>query len=441
MSLSANVVVSAMSVISVSILFRSLAAAEVGIWVFFLSSLTLIETFRAGFISTAFVKFYSGASKQRAAEVLGSSWFLAFMITGAVLLLNAVAFFVPISTTDIGISLFLQWFGINFLVNLPSFIATVIQQAEFRFDRIFYIRLINQGSFITFLLILVGCNLISLPHIFYAYLLSAALTSIFCLCLGWAKPHMIKHQRTSCIKEIFTFGKYSLGTNIGTNLFHQSDTFIITFTLGPAALAVYNLAKRFMEIVEMPLRSFVATGISNLSAYYNQGNNLDVVNLLKKNAGILTLCLAPAILFTFAFAEIPIALIGGEKYLASESANLLRIFMVLSILSPIDRFVAVTTDVINKPKVNFIKVLIMLGINVLGNIGGILLLGNIYGVAFASIPTNLFGFIFGFYLFNKYFPIPLTISGILTHGYREGSFMVKQMVTKTIARVTFPYKA
>jgi O-antigen/teichoic acid export membrane protein len=424
MALSGNVVVSVMSLLSVSLLFRSMGLQEIGMWFFFISTQTFVETFRTGFISTAFIKNYSGAAPGRAAEVLGSAWAIAMAITALLIVVNLLAFLIPFQISNPGVSLFLKWFSITFLVNLPTIMATMVLQAELRFDRILWLRLINQGLFILFIFALFFLDQVSLTRIFYANLAAGAITSAFILVAGWSKINQLGARSRSCVQEICHFGKYSVGTNIGSNLLGNSDTYFITFMLGPAALAVYNLAKRFLEIIEMPLRSFMATGMSDLSVAFNQGKKAEVSRILTKYSGLLTWAFIPVIGGMIVLADIPIRLIGGAKYVDTESANLLRIFMVLTLLLPLDRFIAVTTDVINQPRINMVKTLLQLALNVTGNFLCIYFFNSIYGVALASIPTVVIGFVFGVYSLNKH--LPLSLRRILQDSYREGKVLLRR---------------
>jgi O-antigen/teichoic acid export membrane protein len=422
MSLSGNVVVSVMSLLSVSLLFRAMALDEIGMWFFFVSTQAFVETFRSGFISTAFIKNYSGAAAGRAAEVLGSAWAIAICITMLLIGVNLLVLLVPFEIGNAGVNLFLKWFSVTFLFNLPSVMASMVLQAQQRFDRILFMRLITQGLFIFFIISLFWLEKISLNYLFYSHLAAAAITSIFILMAGWSQVHQLSSKSMACIQEICHFGKYSVGTNIGSNLLINSDTYFITFMLGPAALAVYNLAKRFLEIIEMPLRSFMATGMSDLSVAFNQGKKEEVSRILTKYSGFLTWSFLPVIGGMLLFAEIPISIIGGAKYLETESANLLRIFIVLTLILPLDRFIAVTTDVINKPEINMVKTMLQLALNVGGNFLCILYFKSIYGVALATIPTVIIGFLFGFYSLNKY--LPISLAGILRDSYHEGKSLI-----------------
>jgi O-antigen/teichoic acid export membrane protein len=80
--------------------------------------------------------------------------------------------------------------------------------------------------------------------------------------------------------------------------------------LGPAALAVYNIGLRLMEIVEIPLRSFAATAMPSLSAAFNKPDKEEVVYILKKYTGVLTMLLIPAAILLLYSQMLPFLLLA-----------------------------------------------------------------------------------------------------------------------------------
>jgi O-antigen/teichoic acid export membrane protein len=198
--------------------------------------------------------------------------------------------------------------------------------------------------------------------------------------------------------------------------------------LGPAALAIYNLGQRLMEVIEIPLRSFAATAMPSLSAAYNQDKRDEVIYILKKYAGMLTVALVPVCLLSLVFADIPISLIGGGKYAGTEAANVFRLFMTFALLFPADRFIALTLDVIHQPRINFIKVLFMLAANIGGDFAGIYLLGNIYGVAITTVIPTLIGVLVGYYALRRY--MPFSFWDMYRVGYSEIRDLIQQQFRK-----------
>jgi len=396
-----NAVMSVLNMVQVAVLFNYLKVDEMGVWFFFQGTIGLADTFRSGLLTTAFITSYAGTSKERAAEIAGSAWFLALLITGLFVVANLVYLAIPFHVGDEGLKLFIRWFGLIFVFTLPSFIASCVAQAEQRFDRLLYIRVISTGLSIIMVLVLIVTKHISFMNVVYSGFVAGSVTSLATIVFGWARVDTIFKKSTKTVKALFAFGKYSVGTSLGSNLFRYSDTAIINFMLGPSSLAVYNLGLRLMELVEIPLRSFAATIMPPLSAAYNQDNKYHVIYLLKKYAGLLTVILIPVVIGSLFFAEVAIWIVD-KKYLTTPAANVFRVFMTFALLYPVERFMALTLDAINQPKVNMIKLIFMLAANVIGDFLGVWIFGNVYGVAFATILPILTGLVISYNWLQRY---------------------------------------
>lgn len=428
LSLAGNGAMSVLAMITVAILYRALSIQDIGYWIFFQTISVLLDTFRTGFLQIALVKFYTGTNKVRAKEVIGSIWYLAIIITGVLGLINLA--FVPFMDyfKDPAVLVIIQWFGLSFTASLPYSIASWILQSDQRFDRLLLLRLMTQGSFILSVVTLIILDQMTLQAVFVTNLVSASLTSLLAIFAGWSGISAVFAKTKACVIEIYHFGKYSVGTTISANLLRSADTFIVAYMLGPAAVAIYNLPGRLMEIIEIPLRSTLATAMSSLANAFNKGNKREVAYILQKYSGTLTLAFVPLAIGAILFADIATGLLGGGKYVDSEAANLLRIMMVLAIFYPIDRFIAVSLDIIHQPKANFVKVLLMLLVNVLGDFIGIYLTGNLYGAAFATSLPLIVGIFYGYYCFNKH--IPFKLSMIFTSGYINIRKMARKYIYK-----------
>jgi len=418
-SLAGNVMMSGLSIIIMGILYRSLPSkAEVGSWVYFQTLFTLGEMFRSGFLTTATIKFYSGTDKERGAEVIGSAWVVATGITFALLLLNLPALFLVhyINTNKLeGLLFFLKWFGISYLVSLPTLIANCVLQAEARFDRLLYMRSVTQLSLLLFIAVLIAMHRLTLETLVYANLSSLFLTSLFALAKGWTNVHDWKHKTRKGIMELYHFGKYSVLGNISSFLLRGSDIFIIGAVLGREAVATYNIGLKLMEVIEIPLRSFIATALPTLSVSYNRGLKKDMIYTMEKYAGLLTIALIPVCIGSVVFADYAVYIINGGWDI--KAANVLRFFMTFSLLFPTDRFITLGLDVIHKPNINFVKLLVMLAVNIITDFAGIALLGNVYGVAIATVFPVLVAIGIGYWYLRKYeyFRLP----EIITVGYAE----------------------
>ncbi|WP_158827177.1 lipopolysaccharide biosynthesis protein [Mucilaginibacter lacusdianchii] len=428
LSLAGNVIMSGLGLVTMTLIYRSLSLSEAGTWVFFQSTLLVVDTVRSGFLTTAFIKFYAGASKERTAEVAGSAWFLGLCITALLVSISVVALPFSNDIKDEGWMMFFKYSGLYYAFSLPWFLATCVIQGEQQFDRLLYIRLSNQGSFIVFIVLLIVFGHMSILNVLFAYLTSNLITSIFALAKSWSRITTLKHRTTQSIKDLFNFGKYSVGTALSANMFGISDNIIINQTLGKAALAIYNLGQTLMQLVEIPLRSFALTGMPELAAAYNQNSRVEVIRIMKKYTGMLSVMLIPAALIGCALADLPIYIIGGGKYAGTEAANVFRLFLTFSILYPSDRFFALTLDVIHKPKINFYKVLVMLAVNVGSDFLGYHLTHSVYGIAFATIMPVATGALIGFWALNQY--SSFSFLSIFKVGYQETIALIQQALGK-----------
>ena len=428
LTLAGNAVLSLLGMFIYAVLSRALTLEELGIWVFFTAVLGLLETVRSGFIVTAFIKFYSGTTPERAQEVCGSVWYLSLVLTIIVVVMNIPAWFITDYISNKGLALFVRWFSLYFIFTLPTFIANCVLQAKQHFGTFLFLRLINQGLFIVFIVLLILFGHDNVNTIIYAYLSTQFFTSLICLIKDWSNIRSFSKRTKSCVAEIFHFGKYSVGTSLSANMFRSSDTFIINFLLGPAALAIYNLGQKLMEMVEIPLRSYAAIGMPVMSVAFNQNKKSEVIYLMKKYTGTLTLMLVPCAIAAYFLADYAILIIGGKQYAGTEAANVFRIFITFALLYPADRFLGLTLDVIHQPQINFVKVLVMLAVNIVTDFIGIYVFKNVYGVAIASMFPVLTGAIVGYFYLKKY--LKFGFKDIYVLGFQEIQLYVRDTLKR-----------
>ncbi len=435
LALVGNGIISVFSVVMMSLIYRALDKVQVGSWFFFLTVYGLADAIRNGFLSTATVKFYSGTGQERAREVLGSIWFLAIAVTALLTLIDLcflpfVGYFANPSTIAT-----IHWFAPTLFSALPYTIAYWILVADERYIPILWLRLINSGSMILIVLVLMYLNKMSLHTLLLFNFFTNCLTSIAAYSARLTKNKTFFHRSWKSIIEIANFGKYSLATNLSSNLLSSTNTFILNFFLGPAAVAVYTLPTRLMEIIEIPLRSFVGTGMSGMAAAFNNNDMGKVAAIFKKYSGMLTWVFVPIAILAFIFADLAIGLLGGGKYIHTEAPNVYRLFMLMAIFYPIDRFNGVTLDIIHMPKMNFYKVLIMLFACVVSDLVGISISKSIYGIAFASPITLLTGILVGYVALKKH--IDYSFRDVFTIGFKE----CMDLIIQKILTPFFGYKA
>lgn len=428
LALAGNGIIAVFGMGTIALLSRSLDKADLGLWFLFLTIYSLGDAIRGGLLGTATIKFYAGADKERADNVLGSVWFLALMVTGILTLADVIGFFFLPFIHDKQLSIPILWFGATFVSSLPFNIIFGILTAEERYGKILWLRLVNSGSMVIVIIILMVMHKMTLNALLWCNLLTNCLTSLVGLLSGWGKVTTIRKRSKASILEITNFGKYILGSTFVSKLLNSCDTFVISIMLGPQYLAVYGLPIKLMEIVEFPLRSFVGTGMSAMAAAYNQNNIHQTTYILKKFTGMLTLAFIPLTLGAVLLADVAIDILGGAKYMGTEAANLYRILMLLALLYPLDRFTGVTLDIVHQPRINFYKVIVMLAVNFTANFAGVALFGNLYGISFGSLFTVVAGAYFGYYNLKKH--LSFTLREIIASGIYESKLLIQKVTGK-----------
>jgi O-antigen/teichoic acid export membrane protein len=426
LALSGNIIISLFSIVIMSLLYRSLSKADIGSWFFFLGIQSVVEAFRTGFLATATVKFYAGIAKEKAEAVLGSIWVTAFFITAIVMLLNWILWLFTMHINYPQMLIVIKWIGITFLSSLPYMVSSWILMADENYTKILWLRLVNSGSMFIIIVVLIWMHKMSLENLMTLNFITNILSSLFCMLTPISRFRTVVNFTKENTIEIAHFGKYSLGSSITTILFRNADTFIITAFLGPALLAIYNIPFRLMTIIELPLGSFVGTGMSAMAAAMNRNHTDGVLQVFKKYVGLLTFAFIPLAIGGILFADIAVSILGGSKYVGTEAANIFRIMIFFALLFPFDRFSGITLDMLHLPHVNFQKVLIMLIISIGSTFAGILIFRSIYGIAFFSPLTVISGVIFGYYTLHKQFNF--TIKEILATGWIESKIKIGYVV-------------
>jgi len=425
-SLIGSVTMSLLNMLMIAILYHTLSMIEMGVYVFLMTLIALIDTIKAGFLNIPFVTFYSGTDEDNAIDVAGSSWCLALFISGALLLINIGTWFISFYFTNAGLVLFLRYFGIISTTTLPIFMATLVVQAEKRFDRLLWLRLVNQLLFTATVVMLIFLRKSNLTNILIGYTVCNVVSSAVSICIGWSKIEAIGKATKKTFWELFHFGKYSAATNISSNLFRVTDTFFINFFLGPTALAMANLGGRLIQIIEIPLSSFVSSSMPGLSGHYNNNQNDLLILTMKKVIGMLTWVVFFIAILSVIFADPLITLIGGSKYAGSIAPNLFRIFIVITVFYPTDRFFALTLDVIHKPKINFYKILIMLSVNLLFDVVAVIFFKSVYAIVIPNIFPVVIAIVIAFIPLNKFYRF--NFLSIYVIGYQSLISSVKKIL-------------
>lgn len=409
LSLSGNVVIAILGISGFALLARSLSLEIFGEWVLFMAAGSLVEMFRFGITNTGLIRYLSGADKDSRIKLIGSNALISLCATILVALVLIICKLVfPEGIQNSGYNMFFTWYPLLAFLNLPWNIALVVLQADRKYMQILVLKAINSGGFFLIILLHFLIFNLSLNQLVIGLIIVNTATSILSFILGWDGILLIKKASVETNKVLLHFGKYTTFTLIGTNLLRSVDTLIISLSpLGSAAVALYSIPLKLTELQQIPLRSFVATAFPKMSKASLHHNIDEVKSLFYTYSGALTFLFMGISLVTFVFAEFFVIIISGQQYLTADPitgfnvVDIVRVFSIYGLLLPIDRMTGVSLDSINKPKINAIKVFVMLIANVIGDLIAIFIFKSLIVVAIASIFFTIIGIWMGMYFLDK----------------------------------------
>jgi O-antigen/teichoic acid export membrane protein len=422
LSLTGNVVIALLGISGFAFLARSLPLEVFGEWVLFITGGSFVEMFRFGITNTGLIRFLSGADESSRVKLIGSNALIGLgaTILIAIILMFCYTFFNS-TISNSGYYLFFKWYPLLAFLNLPWNTALVVLQADRKYGQILIVKALNSGLF--FLVILFNYFVVemTLNNLVIALIIINGFTSFITIILGWDGTKYITKAKSETNRTLLNFGKYTTFTLIGTNLLRSADTLIISLSpMGSAAVALYSIPLKLTELQQIPLRSFVATAFPKMSRASLHNQIDEVKSVFYTYSGALTYLFIAISLVTFVFAEFFVIVISGHQYLKTDPVtgfnvvDIVRVFSIYGLLLPIDRMTGVGLDSINKPKINAIKVFIMLLANVIGDFIAIFIFKSLLIVAVASIAFTLIGIWMGMYFLNK--ELSLTYKQIFSSG-------------------------
>ena len=116
-------------------------------------------------------------------------------------------------------------------------------------------------------------------------------------------------------------------------------------------------------------------------------------------ATVTTLLILPVVIACILFSHYLILLVGGEQYL--EATIILQVFAIYGLFLPLDKFLGISLDCLNLPKFNMIKVILMVFINVIGDLIAIFFFQSVWTVAAVTTLTMITGIVVGFIYLHK----------------------------------------
>jgi O-antigen/teichoic acid export membrane protein len=404
-SLIGNIIFAAFSMSLFLFMVRMLSKDMYGRWIIFITAVTLLDMLRLGLTGTGAIRAISTSSGDDQFRNISASYKLSIYSTLLISLVFIPLYFIlkPYFIDSYYLPI-LIYYPLLAFANLAHMQATNYSQGMINFKRVMIIRslvgLLNCLSIGLYILFFK----VTLTGLIITYSFSDIIVSLIVISLKWDGRQYLKFSCKTNMINLLQFGKYSTASFIGSNLLRSSDTIIISLStvLGAPAVAVYAIPLKFIEFIEIPLRSFTATAFPKLSAAY-QVNNAEFGKVMKMYVSYSILMLIPVVIIIPFFSELILKFFGGKGY--SDSLELQK--QILYIISfyilalPLDRYSGIALFAFNKPNINFYKILIMLFINVVFDIIAVFVFNSLLMVAIGSVLFTFIGIGIGWYFVNK----------------------------------------
>ena len=107
-------------------------------------------------------------------------------------------------------------------------------------------------------------------------------------------------------------------------------------------------------------------------------------------------------------------LFGGEQYL--ESIPIFRVYILYGLFLPFDRLSGIALDAIEKPKHNLYKVVVMVALNIIGDIIAIVVFQSLFVMATVTIINTFVGAYIGYSILKRYIEVHFSL--IFIRGWK-----------------------
>lgn len=334
------------------LLVRIFSKEEFGAWSLFLVAVGLIEVIRQSLVRNGLIRFMASGAPEDHSNIISGSVFLNLGIT--VLAIIVIQLGIPLLGSMWNapeLTEPFQIYCITSLILIPYFQAEFLLQANMNFKGVFYCNLARSGSFFLFILIaflgIIDINLTELALLqLVAAIIGMAVGYVF-VKEAFVWPRRIDWQ---WVKKQFHYGKYSVGTGIGAVLNTSLDQFMIGAFLSKPAVASYNIASRFPNLINIP-----ATVFSSLlfpkSARVDVNDKASLKSLFEQSVGANLAMVLPVIAVISIFPEFIIRIVASETYV--DAVPLLRIIVLYSLFAPFGRQFGTILDSSGRPDINF----------------------------------------------------------------------------------------
>lgn len=213
------------------------------------------------------------------------------------------------------------------VVSFGKFFTNQLQRALYRIKAIFWTNLTYHGIALILISYLAFLSKLTSAYQMLWILVAAFVTSSLAgVWLVRDQLHFTWRLNFGCLKTLFNYGKYILGSVANIQIYERLDVFMIAAFVSPVEVAVYHSAKLFVRIIDMYRQAINLLATPAFSKLHSEKRVIDIKAVYEKGILFSHILLVPISVILIIFAEELFRFVYSGKYL--EGVILLQIFAV-----------------------------------------------------------------------------------------------------------------
>ena len=299
----------------------------------------------------------------------------------------------------------LAWVPVMLFASLARNVALILLQARFEIQRVFWVDSLH------FLGAPILVWVLSRLHLFDTALdlivvnvISLSLSSVAGVLFTKSMLHFTLRGWGKEARDIWDYGKYSLGGVATYLVYTKADSFILAAAAGPLLVAVYNAAKVFTRVFEMVTQIVQMFVLPMTSLLSSRRESASLHALVEKAITFTTIGMVPVFLLFLLAPSLFISVLYGGRY--GEAIPILQIFSCLALVVPL---MSVGSNVLlgmGEARANFILGVQMLVICLAGYLFLIPPLAGV-GAALAYVLATVVVAVTTLITLKRFFPLTL----------------------------------
>jgi len=380
-------------IFSFMVLARALTPADLGVWGLFLIISSIVETLRNSLIRNGYVLFMHTREKEDHAGIEYAAILTNIIYTAVfVIAFLALSPYIDSLFNAPGLGAILRYYSIILVLLIPFSYLEVFFVTKMDFRAVFFMYFVRNGSLLAALAVvfLTGIIIMDLRVLIVIYGLTAAAGLAMGLVMSRRHERMPVSRDYRILPGFIAFGKYVFANNLFSLIFRSVDSFTTASFISTTASAFYSTCARITNLVDVPSQVFADIMFPRAAQVMKSNDREGLRRMYEKTVAATLTFTIPAILVILLIPKFIMGIIAGPAYL--QAAPILQIIVFYGFFLPFIKQFGNIMDVMNKPQVNSLLMLVFAGINIGLNLLGIHYIG-LYGPAIATLTSYFLLFI------------------------------------------------